>query len=396
MAAVRSRSFREQPPKRRRACSPLVVLFEPCEDFRRDLAVRGDEASQRLRSRHPVAAGTDPQPELALAGAAPVPHLGEIGLQRIVTADDDSDPASFLQTCSVTSHPPCSSGSLAASPARLRVPRINRSVFFRQQHGRYRPVGFGDDVEPGLPVLAPVGGEKPTTVGEGALVLALIFFGQLAQSPVAWRLRVSWISFAESLSTAPGVITSWPSGNRLSPTNMVKTRGGLCFMSLRRVGPHVRQGLLFLHGPIPHAFPVGRASRNCWGPAHRERAARNGGRGRPAARRSAARGMTGSKGGGGGVVGEPGGPRASGARRRGGPGRRPHGGVGRASPAERERGSPARGAVGPNSRGSGIGPGEIPRREERRHLPRSENAGRLPRRVQSGAGRGLAPAGLIS
>src|SRR5262249_13709126 len=99
-----------------------------------------------------------------------------------------SDPACFLQTCSVTSHPPCSSGGLPDSPARLHISQINRSVFFRQQHRRDRPAGLADDVDRGLPVLAPVGGEQPGTAGEGALVLALILFGQL--TPVAGRVAI--------------------------------------------------------------------------------------------------------------------------------------------------------------------------------------------------------------
>src|SRR5262245_50199214 len=72
--------------------------------------------------------------------------------------------------------------------ARPSVVEVLASVFFRQQHGRDRPVGLGDDIEPGLPVIASVGGEQPIALLQGTLVLRDVLLWQLA--PVAARMAV--------------------------------------------------------------------------------------------------------------------------------------------------------------------------------------------------------------
>lgn len=110
----------------------------------------------------------------------------------------------------------------------------------------------------------------------------------------------------------------------------------------------------------PARFPAwGRASHDRGRPPHRESGANAGGRGRPAAKRGAAPGMTGSGEDSGRQVEEPGGLLASGVS----------GGAIPAPDCTGERGEPLprggngrgpRGAAGPISRGSGIGPGESP------------------------------------
>ena len=114
----------------------------------------------------------------------------------------------------------------------------------------------------------------------------------------------------------------------------------------------------------PRTLSRGAGLSQRWRPAPPGKRSNSGGRGRPAAKRSAARGMTGSKGGGAAVAGEPGGTLASGASGgaapapdrtgergerlpRSGNERGPRGGRSGRSPEDREsgRGNPPEGAA---------------------------------------------------